>query len=484
VLFVVQQFQHTGLVFSVLFFAFVVMANIAFNVGGGFSRASGAYVFLFAMLTIVIGVVWKAVLGEAADSNLLAPQLDLACYTASMMMLLLVILANKVITGKAQGIARGEIDYTLAALGCLIPAMAQTLLNALGAGGPGSVLSALNQLTQFYPLATILGTIGAIKDSGGRRSVNFVSGFSLGLALLLGTLAFSKQGMLTPLVCWLIAAAFMRFKLRAVHFIAIPLCAVFAFSVAPLLAGGRIYVAEDGSYPARAAIAWNILTHLGQVRQDQIDSNNAQVESQGHVGYYNRPQGFFERLSILSTDDTFFNYTDHGHYIGYRVVLENYENFIPHFLLPDKPVPVGGNFYAHEIGGFLADADDSTGISFSPVAEAYHIGGWPGIFILLPAIWLSLFAGVDYICGDLRRSPWGLLVVLLFSHAAAESLLGGLIWISVFGNLGIILAILYTTDFAPVLGALFYGGNRRLAPSPVPLTPRRMLRPLPQRDSG
>jgi hypothetical protein len=110
----------------------------------------------------------------------------------------------------------------------------------------------------------------------------------------------------------------------------------------------------------------------------------------------------------------------------------------------------------------LADADDSTGISFSPVAEAYHVGGWPGIFLLLPAIWLSLFVGVDYICGDLRRSPWGLLMVLIFSHAAAESLLGGLIWISVFGNLGILLAIIFTTEFAPVLGALFYGGSRRV----------------------
>jgi hypothetical protein len=472
-LFCVQQFQHTSLVFSVLFFAFVVLGNMAFNVGGGFSRASGAYVFLFAMLTTVIGVVWKSVLGEPADSNLLVPQLDLACYTASMAMLLLVILLNKVITGSSQGIARGEVDYTLAALGCLIPAILETILNALGAGGSGSVLSALNQLSQFFPLATILGTIGAIKDSGGRRSVNAVSAFALGLDFLLGTLAFSKQGMLTPMVCWLIGAAFMRFKLRVIHFIVIPLCAVFAFSVAPLMATGRIYVGEGASYAARAVIAFNILAHLREARQDQIDSNNALIETQGHVGYYNTPQGFLERLSILSVDDTFFNYTDRGNYIGYHAVLENYENFIPHFLLPDKPVPVSGNFYAHQIGGYLADADDSTGISFSPVAEAYHIGGWPGILILLPAVWLSLFVSVDYICGDLRRSPWGLLVVLIFSHSAAESLLGGLIWISGYGSLGIVLAILFTTEIAPVLGALFYGGNRKTQSVAAGLLPVR-----------
>jgi hypothetical protein len=469
-LFVVQLLEHTGLTFSLLFFAFIVIANIAFNVAGGFSRASGAYVILFALLTCGVGVIWKAVLGEPADSNLLVPDLDMACYTASMFMMLMVILLNKIITGKAKGISPGTIDYSLAALGCLIVAVTLTVLNNVpGLGDPGSVLSVLNKLSQFFLLAIILGTIGAIKDSGGRRSVNFISGISMALVFTSGCLAFSKTGMFIPMAAWVVAAAFMRFRLRAVHFVALSLCAVFAFTEASTIAGGRVLVTPGAGTADRVQVVYYLVTHPEESRQQQNELNATAIELRGHVGYYKNSQGFLDRLSILPADDTFFNYTSRGNYIGYRPVIENFENFVPHFLLPDKPVPISGNYYAHEIGGFLADDDDSTGISFSPVAEAYHIDGWAGVCLLLPAIWLTLFAGSDYICGDLRRSPWGLLLVVIFAHAAAESLVGALIWLTGYGLLGIVFAILFCTEFAPVIGALFYGSNRRPPQSPQPM---------------
>jgi hypothetical protein len=460
ILFCVQQVEHTGVAFSLLFFGFIIIANFAFNIGGGFTRASGAYVFLFALLTCGLGVLWKAILGEPADSNLLVPQLDMACYTASMFMLLLVMIMNKRLVGTAPGVAPGEIDYTLSALGCLVLGVTQSILNSRGAGGPGSLLSIVNQLSQFFPLAIILGTIGAIKDSGGKTSVNFISGLAMIMVFIGSMLAFTKQGMLTPMACWLVGASFLHFRLRLVHYIVIGAFAVFAFTVVPLIGEGRVFVPEGAGYGVRAAIVEHILTNLREAKEQEVETNANVVAAQGKSGYYNSPQGFMERLSILSVDDAFFNYTNKGNYIGYSPVIADYENFIPHFLLPDKPVPVGGNFYAHEIGGFLAEGDESTGISFSPIAEAFHVDGWIGIFILLPAIWLSLFVSVDYICGDLRRSPWGLLVVVIFAHAAAESLLGSLIWISGYGNLGLIFAIVFCTHFAPVVGSLFYGGNR------------------------
>jgi hypothetical protein len=459
-IFCVQQAERTDLIFSLLFFAFVMLGNLAFNAGGGFSRASGAYVFLFTVLTAGLGVTWKAVLGEPADSNLLVPQLDMAIYTASQFMLLLVIEANKRLTGWAQGIAQTEINYTLSALGCVVLGTLQAILNTLGINGPGSLLSIANQLGQFFPLAIILGTVGAIKDSGGKRSINFVNGLSMVIIFILSMLAFTKQGMFTPLACWLVAAAFMRFQLRVVHMIVLGVFCVAGYVVIPLIGEGRTQASEDAGYGERAVIVYNILTHLGAAKEAEAVNQAGIVAFQGKSGYYNKPQGFLERLSILSEDDAFINFTNKGNYIGYKPVTDNYENFIPHVILPDKPVPIGGNYYAHEIGGFLAGDDDSTGISFSPMSEAFHVDGWVGIFLLLPAIWLSLFASVDYICGDLRRSPFGLLVVVVFAHAAAESLLGSLIWISGYGNLGLVVAILFCTHLTPVVGALFAGKNR------------------------
>lgn len=460
VLFCVQQAEHTDIVFSLLFFAFLMLGNIAFNLGGGFSRASGAYVFLFTLLTAGFGVTWKAVLGEPANSNLLVPQLDMAVYAASQLMLLLVIAANKKLVGGAQGIASSDINYKLSALGCLVLAVTQTVLNGLGFGGPGSLLSILNQLSQFYSLAIILGTVAAIKESDGRRSINFVSAISMVLVFFSSMLSFTKQGMFTPIACWLVAAAFMRLRVRTIHVIVVGVFCVFGYTVIPLIGEGRTRASENAGYGERAAIVYQIVTHLGEARQAEADAQASVVAFQGKSGYYNQPQGLIERFSILSVDDTFFNYTNKGNYIGYRPIVENYENFIPHVIDPDKPVPIGGNYYAHQIGGFLASDDDGTGISFSPMAEAYHVDGWVGIFLVLPAIWLSLFLGADYICGDLRRSPFGLLMVVMFAHAAAESLLGSLIWISGYGNLGLVVAILFCTYFTPVVGALFAGKNR------------------------
>lgn len=470
VIFCLQQLEHTSLIFSVCFFAFVMLGNIAFNEGGGFSRVSGAYVFLFTVLTCGVGVTWKAVIGEAADSNLANPQLDMTIYAASNFMLLLVILVNKRFTGRAQGIASGDMNYTLAAIGCLVLGLIQTVLNSLGLGGPGTALSILNQLSEFFPLAIILGTIGAIRDSGGRRSINFVSGISMLLIFIGSMLAFTKQGMFMPMACWLMAAAFARFNLRLVHYIVLITLVVSSYVIVPLIAEGRTRASANADYAERAAIVYDILTHLDEAKQAENETAAAVVAFQGKSGYYNKPQGLIERLSILPADDTLFGYTDRGHYIGYLPIIQNYENFIPHFILPDKPVPINGNYYAHEVGSFIPDDDFSTGISFSPMAEAFHVDGWIGIFLLMPAIWLSLFVSLDYICGDIRRSPWGLLMVVYIAHSAAESLLGSLIWMSVFGNLGLILAILFCTHFAPIIGALFYGGNRpaELASASVP----------------
>jgi len=172
-----------------------------------------------------------------------------------------------------------------------------------------------------------------------------------------------------------------------------------------------------------------------------------------------------ERLSIIGPDDAFFNYTAKGNYIGYTPILEDFENFVPHFILPNKPAPINGNYYAHLIGGFLPPDDFTTGISFSPAAEAYQIDGWVGICLLLPAVWLLLLSITDYICGDLREYPWGLLMVVVFAHAAAESMVGSLIYLTFYGNVALILAIFFSTRVAPVVGVLFYG-KQQFLPEP------------------
>jgi hypothetical protein len=160
---------------------------------------------------------------------------------------------------------------------------------------------------------------------------------------------------------------------------------------------------------------------------------------------------------MIGPDDVLIDYTSHGNYYGVAVVPAYFANWIPHFLWPNKPGLPTGNIFAHEIGGILSEDDFTTGISFTPTGEAFHLAGWTGIFVIAPIIWIMLFTLFDSLCGDTRKSPWGLLAVALFVHVAPESMLGGIIYIMFFGAVGIIFVAVTSAHVMPLIGSLLAG---------------------------
>lgn len=453
--------QHTNFLFSLLYFAFFMLTVVAFNFAEGFTRLTGAYIFWYSTLIVIAGVTWKAVLGEPADSNLIGPVLDMALYTASMGMLLVVTILNKKMDFRALGVGGGfsgaNLNYTSAGLGCLIVGFGIRFADTLFGQAPGGIVSALIQVNVFPELGMILATVGAIKDSGGRRATSAISIVAFIYFTYIGIVAFSKQAMLTPQVCWLVGAFYSRLKVRFVHVVAVILMVAFSFGFASPLSSSRD-LSEGLDETGRIQLVAYLITHWSEF-QAHIKLQDEYIESaNGAPGYYNTYQGsLLERLSMMPPDDELFNYTAEGHYEGIAPVLDYFGNLEPHFINPNKGVRFSGNYYAHEIGRGLAAGDFTTGISFSPVGEAYHCEGWGGIFWLLPLLWIGLFTSVDFIVGDMNKYPWGLLVVVWFAHAAPETLLGGIIWFTAFGNFGMLLAIVMVTRLAPIVGTLFLG---------------------------
>ena len=470
VFFCVQQIEHTSLLFSVLYFAFLVLSALAFNLAEGFNRITGAYIFWYSMLIVIVGVTWKAVLREPADSNLLDPLLDMALYTASMVMLLVVTLLNRKMDFRAIGIGGGfsktELNYTAAGLGCIIVWLGINFSVQIFGNAPGGFVSALTQVNVFGPLGMILATIGAVKDSGGRRSVNMISTVMMLYFGYLGVISFSKQIMLTPIVCWAVGAFYARLRLRFVHVVAVALLAFLSFGfISPLSASRDLAEGMDDSQ--HVVLAWYLLTHR-QYLKDHVKQIEV-TRDMGVAEYYDEPQGsLIERLSMIPPDDQLFTFSTQDHYEGLAPIYQYFGNLLPHFLNPNKNVTFSGNFYAHEMGSGLAEDDYSTGISFSPVAEAFHCEGWGGILWLLPLIWIMFFTSVDFVVGDVTKYPWGLMVVVWLAHAAPEQLVGGMIYFMGYGNFGMMLAIIMVTRIAPILGTLFLGkaptpSGRRLA---------------------
>jgi hypothetical protein len=478
-----QQLQGTSIVFTLFSFLFVVISAMAFNAAGGFTRTTGSYVFFYSTLGALIGLIYKAYLGEAADSNLRSPNLTIQVFTGGITAMLFAVIISRKISRKKpllQAVLK-EKDMKNAAIGCFAFGMGLSLIATFVPHGSGSALSALTQLNHFLPMSTIIATLHIIRKTGGRRSVDALVIISIACGVGFGFINFSKEAMFAPIFSWLVAAASLRKDFRPYQ-VAIGIFAAFLLFryLVPYSQYGRTQLPEEDSFSARAALAVHLLTNLEDVRQDYLDHIEP-TENLDNKGYYDKPEGFFDRLTMIGPDDALINYTSRGNYTGIGVLPSYFANWIPHFLWPNKPVFMSGNYYAHMIGGIVSEEDYSTGISFTPSGEAFQLAGWAGIFVVAPVIWIMLFTIFDSICGDVRLSPWGLLAIPMYAHLAPEAMLGGAVYLMWFGAMGIVFVAIGTAQTMPIIGTLLAGPEKT---GIVRLRKRGLLQSLARRRSA
>ena len=471
----VQLYQGTTPSFTLCSFLFIIIATIAFNLAGGLTRPSGAYVFFYAVLGVIVGLCWKAILGEPADSHLLLPVLTMQVFLGSITAMLGAVFISRRLTSKRAWLGSLVTNENIqnATVGCMATGLIVSFAMIFAERQSGSVLSALSQLNRFLPMAMILGVIYQIRKSGGTSSVNIpvlVSGAAL---FFFGLIGFSKEALFTPFLCWVIAAGSLRYKLNRYQIVGGILVAIFMQQfLVPYSQYGRNFRSETGSITENFNTAINLLSNLEDTRQ-RAEQNIQDAYEAKTQGYYNTPQGLFDRLQMISPDDMLINGTERSGSFGYSPIVMGFANLVPRVFWPNKPSINFGNFYAHELGG-LAEDDVTTGISFTPSGEGYHIDRWIGIFLVAPVLWILLFTLYDSLCGSVRDSPWGLLVIALFSHMAPEGGLGGVIYMLGFSALSIALAALSAAYVMPLFGMLFKGPGQVAVRRSVPVqsTPR------------
>ena len=108
-----------------------------------------------------------------------------------------------------------------------------------------------------------------------------------------------------------------------------------------------------------------------------------------------------------------------------------------------------------------SEEDTTTGVSFSPTSEAYHMKKWLGVLVVAPLVWLAMFVLFDSLCGDLRTTPWGLLVLAFLSHTAAEGAISGLIYFMTFGTEALLFCAFFAKWVAPFFAIPVLGPDRR-----------------------
>jgi hypothetical protein len=473
VLCILQVYNGTSAPFALCCFLFIIIATVAFNVAGGLTRPSGSYIFFYAVLVLIVGVTWKTVLGEAADSNLSAPMLTIEIYLVSICSMLGAAYLSRRLTTKKALLAQLDTDDNMqnATVGCLITGLVITLILDLSTVGTGTVLSGLRQLDHFLLLALCLGTVHAIRRSGGTASISLPVIIAGAFLFISGILGFSKEGMMTPFLGWLMAASSQRYRVN-ISQIAIAILVTFVIFqyLVPYSQYGRNF--QTNTLSGNIDVSINLLTNIEDVRSHFSESEE-EADEDLNSGYYSTHQGFFDRLQMISPDDQLNNYTQQTVPMGITPVFLYFANLIPHFIWRDKPGWYGGNIYAHQLGG-LSDDDESTGVSFSPSAEAFHLMGWTGILIIAPILWTMLFTLFDSLCGDVRKSPWGLIAIMSFAHVAPEGGIGAMIYDMGYLTLGILFAAWTATYVMPLLGQLLIGPNRKVVSFRLPPTSARV----------
>jgi hypothetical protein len=455
-----ELYQGTSPTFVICAFLFIVISGATFNLAGGLSRPSGAYVGAYAILVVILGLCWKAVLWEPANSNLLQPDLTMEIYLGSIVSMYAAVAVSRLLTSRRPLLGNLVTDANMqnATAGCLVTGLTVLVIIAMTEVADrkaGGVLSAVAQLNNFLPMALILGVLHEAHKSGGRRTVNLSVLIAGGSIFVAGLLAFSKEAIFMPLACWVVAAGSVGYRLSRMQIVGLLFCAYFMFHyLVPYSQYGRNF--GEASISGNISVAADMLGDLENVRAKYLQ--NSLDQEQG-LGYYNTPQGFMDRLEMISRDDGLHDLTERRGPLGPFPLVLYFENLVPHFIWPGKPAVNFGNFYAHEMGGLSPD-DFTTGISFSPAGEAYHIGGWFGIFVWAPLLWIMLFTLFDSLCGDMRTSPWGLLVAARFAHTAPEGMLGGIVYELGYFAFALVFAALAAAYVMPLLGALVKGPER------------------------
>jgi hypothetical protein len=266
-------------------------------------------------------------------------------------------------------------------------------------------------------------------------------------------------------VCWLVPASLLRFRLRWSHLAGIVAFAyVSVVYLVPFAQFGRD-VKIEGLTNFQTSVF--LVQHMDFVRQGYADSH-IEVPL---VHYFNQDENLLDRMTMVPIDDALIQQAQLRGVFGYGPLKQSVSDMVPHVLWPDKTFVNYGNMWAHEIG-ILAPGDDSTGISFSASADAYNEGGWTGVLLLQPALLALIFFLMDSVLGDVRRNPAALFMVVALSHAAPEGGLSSQIETAT----KILFAVAFVTALAgtmlPIIGRVFAGSKvlqlQQLAPALLP----------------
>ena len=409
----VQLLEGTDPAFAMLMLIAQVFAVMAFNALGGMPDVAGSFCLFSLLPNVTVPEIAHAIVRQPGDYHILEPlktSAVCAIFYASIYLVarFVVMLPHPLPLLDRVKFSLNELRV-VSVLSAILSLAIMTAALAAGEVRDGTILAALQH---FYPLLNSLSVITAtyvrLKSTDGRSAMNWYVALILAAAIIPGVLGASKEGMLTPPLCWLLvcAAGRYRFTRPQVAVLAGFLVVVWVF-VYPYSQNARDVVRSARSFPERIAV---IVAYFRNPATVEDTASNIDPDT-SEFGESSTKLSIVQRFSLLNSAGMLVNADNTEGFTGIERYFPAFLAIVPHFVWPNRPVPIASNELGHKAGFKMGANDTTTGIAISSPALFYDAGGWLGLPVYTVLDFLLYFFVLRSIVGNATQSIWGMMMI-------------------------------------------------------------------------
>ena len=430
----VQLVLGTDPIFAILMMVAQACAIVAFNLMGGMTHMTGAFCLFAILPTVAVPEAAHLALGQPGDFNLVHP-LETAGVCA--VFFLCVMVAARMVSLMRHPIALLEyVQFSIvelrivSVLACIVALSVAVRILTLGGQVPdGSLLAAMNH---FYPfliaISVMMATYVRIVSTQGQSAINPFVAFLLVMAVVPGMLSASKEGILTPLLCWLVVVAASRHRFSWYGLL----------GLASVLFVAWTYVypfSQNARSPIRAANTLSDKTDLiiDYFRDpSQFPDVNKSYSKSSEFGLEASKVSIVARYSTLQTIDMLIDADQKLGYTGIERYIPILFAVVPHAIWPGRPASITSNELGHKAGFAIQPGDTTTGIAIGSPALFFDLGGWLALIVYTLICFALFFFVAVRLVGSSTTGIWGLVLIgtegNMAGNAGPDSMFSIAIW--------------------------------------------------------
>ncbi len=409
----IQLIEGTDPFFAIFMLIAQLAAAVAFNRLGGMNHMAGAFCFFAILPNATVPEIAHLLLGQPGDYNLQHPLTTAGVCAVFFLCMMVAALVVSSFSHPAPFLDHIEFSIlelrVISALSCVFAiSVAIRIVTLTEAVEDGSILAALNHFWPIlFAISTILATYVRVVTTNGKSVMSWYVAFLLIVATAPGLFWASKEWMLTPLLCWFVVAAGLRYRFSWQGMTALALVA--------LMVWGFVYpFSQNARGPVRdtASISDKIDLIVEFVRDpSQFPGSISDADVSGEFGTGSSKVNIVARYSLLRFSDMLIDgdlktgYTSIGRYVPVVFAI------VPHALWPNRPDPISTNELGHKAGFRMADEDTTTGIAIGSPAMFFDLGGWLTLAVSALICFFLFFLAMVRFVGTSEGSVWALVLI-------------------------------------------------------------------------